>query len=355
MKELVCTTERKESYTILLERGLSKHIYELGHIFSKYKKIVIISDKNVAKHYLSRVRKQLRSFDSEVITIIIAPGENSKNLAQAEEIFYKLQETKVTRVDAIVALGGGVVGDLAGFCAANYLRGIDFIQIPTSLLAQVDSSIGGKVGVDLGYAKNIVGAFYQPKSVIVDPDLLETLEDHYLTDGMGEVIKYACISSTRLFVRLMAYEYHEDLMADMEEIVGKCIQIKRNVVEKDEKEQGLRRVLNFGHTIGHVIESYFEFEEYSHGEAVAIGMYNITKMSVQEGLTKPETLTNMRILLENFGLAYEMPEMDIDRVKEILMNDKKFEDDILNVCIIPEIGKSEIVKIHKKQAIKLFS
>lgn len=354
MKELTCTTENKHQYKIMIGNGLKEHLYEMDEVFGSYRSIVIISDKNVAKLYLSNVRKQLRSLGTEVYTIVIPAGEESKNLAQVEEIYYKLMDIGITRSDAIVALGGGVVGDLAGFCAATYMRGIDFVQIPTSLLAQVDSSVGGKVGVDLGFGKNLVGAFHQPKAVIIDPEFLDTLDDHYLTDGMGEVIKYGCISSAKLFVRLMGFEYQEDLLEDMEEIIAKCVQIKRNVVESDEKEKGLRRVLNFGHTIGHVIESYFEFKEYSHGEAVAIGMYQITKMSVREGITAPETLGNLQLILETYGLPYEMPEMDMNRVKEILYSDKKFENDVLNMCIITKIGKAEIVKIHKDQAIQLF-
>mgnify|MGYP003297453283 FL=1 len=338
----------------MIGNGLKEHLFEMDEIFGGYRSIVIISDKNVAKLYLSNVKKQIKSLGVSVYTIVIPAGEESKSLAQVEDIYYQLMDMGITRSDAIVALGGGVVGDLAGFCAATFMRGIDFVQIPTSLLAQVDSSVGGKVGVDLGFGKNLVGAFHQPKAVIIDPQFLDTLEDHYLTDGMGEVIKYGCISSAKLFVRLMGFEYQEDLLEDMEEIIAKCVQIKRNVVESDEKEKGLRRVLNFGHTIGHVIESYFEFKEYSHGEAVAIGMYQITKMSVREGITTPETLGNLQLILETYGLPYEMPEMDMNRVKEILYSDKKFENDVLNMCIITKIGKAEIVKIHKDQAIQLF-
>lgn len=354
MKELTCTTENKRQYKIMIGNGLKEHLFEMDEIFGGYRSIVIISDKNVAKLYLSNVKKQIKSLGVSVYTIVIPAGEESKSLAQVEDIYYQLMDMGITRSDAIVALGGGVVGDLAGFCAATFMRGIDFVQIPTSLLAQVDSSVGGKVGVDLGFGKNLVGAFHQPKAVIIDPQFLDTLEDHYLTDGMGEVIKYGCISSAKLFVRLMGFEYQEDLLEDMEEIIAKCVQIKRNVVESDEKEKGLRRVLNFGHTIGHVIESYFEFKEYSHGEAVAIGMYQITKMSVREGITTPETLGNLQLILETYGLPYEMPEMDMNRVKEILYSDKKFENDVLNMCIITKIGKAEIVKIHKDQAIQLF-
>ncbi len=354
MKELVCTTENAHSYRIVIEKGLKDRLHEVGDVFTAYKKLVIISDKNVAKLYLSGIKKQLKRMGCEVASIVVPAGEDSKCLSQVESIYYQFMDLGMTRSDAVIALGGGVVGDLAGFCAATYLRGIDFIQMPTSLLAQVDSSVGGKVGVDLGFGKNLVGAFHQPRIVIIDPGFLETLDDHYIADGMGEVIKYGCISSAKLFVRLMGYEYQEDLLDDMEEIIAKCVLIKKNVVESDEKEGGIRRVLNFGHTIGHVVESYFEFKEYSHGEAVAIGMYQITKMSVREGLTTPETLDNLRMILETYGLPYEMPEMEMKRVQSILFSDKKFENDVLNLCVIPKIGKAEIVKIQKDKAIQLF-
>ncbi len=354
MKEIICKTESKSKYSIIIQNGLLDKLSTLTNFFSKYKNVVIITDKNVAKYYLTKVKRQLRKIGLDVYAIIISSGESSKSLAEAEEIYYKLQDIGITRTDLIVALGGGVVGDLAGFVAATYLRGIDFVQIPTSLLAMVDSSVGGKVGVDLGYAKNVIGSFYQPKMVLTDPTCLSTLEDKFLVDGMAEVIKYGCISSSKLFLRLMSFQYQEDLLEDMEEIIAKCVTIKRNVVESDEKEAGIRRILNFGHTIGHVIESYFKFRRYTHGEAVAIGMYQITKMSTREGITNPKALENLRYILETYGLPWELPEMEMKRVVEILSKDKKFEGDTLNVCIIPKIGKSEIVKIQKEQAIQLF-
>ncbi len=354
MKEIVCTIENNHQYNIIIQNGLLDQIGKLANLFDKYKNVVIITDKNVAKYYLTKVKKQLRKLGLDVYAIIITPGEISKSLAETEEIYYKLQDIGVTRTDLIIALGGGVVGDLAGFVAATYLRGIDFIQMPTSLLAMVDSSVGGKVGVDLGFSKNIIGSFYQPKLVLTDPKCLETLPDKYLTDGMGEVIKYGCISSSKLFLRLMSFQYQEDLLEDMEEIIAKCVTIKRNVVEADEKESGIRRILNFGHTIGHVVESYFKFKRFTHGEAVAIGMYQITKMSTQEGITTSKALENLRYILETYGLPWELPEMDKNKVIEILSKDKKFEGDTLNVCVIPKIGQAEIVKIQKDQAIQLF-
>ncbi len=354
MKTINCTTKDTNEYQILIGDGILEELGQMDNFFGNYNKIVIITDKNVAKYYLTKVKKQLRKLGIDVFAIIVTPGEGSKSLAEAEEIYYKLNEIGVTRSDLIIALGGGVVGDLAGFIAATYLRGIDFVQMPTSLLAMVDSSVGGKVGIDLGYTKNIVGSFYQPKLVITDPKCLNTLNDKYLTDGMAEVIKYGCISSSKLFLRLMSFQYQEDLIDDMEEIIAKCVTIKRNVVEADEKESGIRRILNFGHTIGHVIESYFKFKRYTHGEAVAIGMYQITKMSCREGITTEKALENLQYILETYGLPWELPEMDQSEVMKILSSDKKFEGDQLNVCVIPKIGKAEIVKIKKDQAIELF-
>ena len=354
MKEIVCKTENKHKYRILIQKGLREDLGKMPEIFDDHAKIVIITDKNVGKYYLASVKKQLRHYGGEVYAIVIKAGEASKCLSEVEEIYFRLQELNFTRKDLIVALGGGVVGDLAGFVAATYLRGVEFVQIPTSLLAQVDSSVGGKTGVDLGYQKNLVGAFYQPKAVLIDPGFLETLPDAWLTDGMAEVIKYGCISSSKLFLRLMSFHYQEDLMDDMEEIVAKCVTIKRNIVESDEHEQGIRRILNFGHTIGHVVESYFEFDRYSHGQAVAIGMYQITNMSVREGITPPEALSNLQLILETYGLPWQLPQMETKKVLEILANDKKSGGDTLNICIMPKIGRAEIVKIQKDQALELF-
>ncbi|MDV2934331.1 3-dehydroquinate synthase, partial [Enterococcus faecalis] len=171
--------------------------------------------------------------------------------------------------DLIIALGGGVVGDLAGFVASTFLRGISFIQIPTSLLAQVDSSVGGKVAVDLERGKNLVGSFYHPELVLIDPNMLGTLPEKYFNDGLGEVIKYGCIKSKELFEKLEGFENKEDLKENIGEIIYECCNIKREVVEYDEKDLGERMILNFGHTLGHAIEQIYNYETYSHGEAVA--------------------------------------------------------------------------------------
>lgn len=354
MKELICKTSSVHGYPILIENGIKERISKMKALFAPYHKVVIITDKNVAKEYLVEIERQVRLAGPKVYPIVIQPGEGSKSLLEATSIYEELVSCNITRSDAILTLGGGVVGDLGGFCAATYLRGIDLIQVPTSLLAQVDSSIGGKVGVDLEYGKNLVGAFHQPKAVIIDPIFLETLSDHFIMDGMAEVIKYGCISSANLFVKLMSYTYHEDLMDDMEEIISKCCKIKRDVVEEDEHEKGLRRILNFGHTVGHVVETFHKFKKYSHGQGVAIGMAQITKKTVEEGITKPETYQNIIEILEAYGLPTKLPKMPLDKVQEILFTDKKFENNDLYICAIEKIGKAEIVKMQKNYAIELF-
>jgi len=355
MQTLSCTTGQPDHrYFIYIEKGITDLLYEREDVFGGYDHFVLITDKKVGKLHGGKVRRQLQSFNCPVTEITVEQGENSKRLENVQMIVDKMVHAGANRRSVIVALGGGVVGDLAGFCASIYMRGIDVIHLPTTLLAQVDSAIGGKTGVDLKSGKNLVGTFHQPKAVIVDPLLLETLPDDILADGMAEVIKYGCISSSKLFVRLLGYEYQEDLLEDMEDIIAKCIQIKINVVEKDEKEGGIRRILNFGHTIGHVIETYFNYEKYTHGEAVAIGMYQITKMSVREGITEQSSLENLKLVLDTYGLPTEMPEMSMDGIKEVLFRDKKMESDLLHLCVMPKIGKAEIVQMKRERAMALF-
>ena len=354
MKELICSTKNSHQYPIMIEKGLKNRISEMRSLFGPYQKVVIITDKNVAKEYLSQIERQIRQAGPKVYNIIVPAGEQSKSPGQVLSIYDELIKCNISRKDAIVTLGGGVVGDLGGYCAATYLRGIDFIQIPTSLLAQVDSSVGGKVGIDLDQGKNLVGAFHQPEAVIIDPLFLETLDDGYLIDGMGEVIKYGCIKSTNLFIKLLGYEFHEDLMEDMEDIITKWCQIKRDVVEADEYEQDLRRILNFGHTVGHVVETFFKYKKVSHGQAVAIGMVQITKKTEADGITQAGTTQSIIELLENFGLPTKLPKMPLKRVQEILFTDKKFEKDALHICALEKIGKPMIVKIKKEKAIELF-
>ena len=273
----------ENSYPIYIENGIlanaGTYIKDVFH----GKKIMIISDDNVFPLYGQTVLDSLS--DYECHSLVLPHGEPTKSFQSLPKIYSALLDAKLSRSDLVIALGGGVIGDLAGFAASSYLRGIKFVQIPTSLLAQVDSSVGGKVAVDLPQGKNLVGAFYHPKAVIIDPDVLNTLPDHFISDGMGEVIKYGCIKDKELFELLCRHTSFDDLKPKLTQIIARCVDIKRIVVEADQFDLGERILLNFGHTLAHTIEQHFNYERESHGEAVGIGMYQITKIAEEKGLT----------------------------------------------------------------------
>lgn len=241
---------------------------------------MIISDDNVFPLYGEQLKASLH--DYEVHELILPHGEPTKAFGTLPTLYNALLKQKFSRSDLIIALGGGVIGDLAGFAAASYLRGIRLVQIPTSLLAQVDSSVGGKVAVDLPQGKNLVGAFYHPKLVLIDPQVLHTLPSHFIMDGMGEVIKYGCIKDAALFETLKTRGSFDNLQDILADIIYRCVDIKRQVVEQDQFDTGERMLLNFGHTLAHTIEQHFHYERESHGEAVGIGMYQITKIAEEK-------------------------------------------------------------------------
>lgn len=331
----------KDSYDIIIEKGALDHAGEYIHDVYHGKKAVIISDDHVFPLYGKRLEDQLK--DYEVYDIVIPHGEPSKRFSILPSIYSQLLSFNVTRTDLIIALGGGVIGDLAGFVAASFLRGIKFIQIPTSLLAQVDSSVGGKVAVDLPEGKNLVGAFKHPLFVLIDSLTLKTLSPHFVTDGMGEVIKYGCIRDRALFDQLNSYKNFDDLYQDIDEIIYKCVDIKRDVVEKDLFDFGDRLCLNFGHTIGHAIEQHYHFEKYSHGEAVAIGMVDITRLSEAHGQTKKGTADAIVEALNHYGLPTHAS-LDPHVLLEAISHDKKNFDSQLSFVILDEIGKYKIYK-----------
>lgn len=336
-----------KSYKIYIENGLINKIAAL--IPSQYKtgKIMIVTDSNVAKYYLCTLREQLK--DCNVMDIVIPAGESSKCLSRATEIYQLLSEKGFSRTDLIIALGGGVIGDLAGFVASTYMRGVDFIQIPTSLLAQVDSSIGGKVAVDIPTGKNLVGAFYQPTAVYIDPEVLATLPERYYYDGLAEVIKYACIKDKDFFVLLSKLISRFDIQKSVEDIITKCLLIKKYYVEQDERDTGIRMFLNFGHTIGHALEKHYKFTQYTHGEAVAIGMHTITVATEKMGLTEKGTAASLQNVLKQYKLPYEMPKNDAEFVDDIINAigvDKKNLNKKLNLVLLESIGESFIKKIE---------
>ncbi len=336
---------KETKYNIYIENNI---ICKIGEEIKKVcngNKVAIITDHNVKALYGEDLKQQIEDREFSVRLISIDPGEKSKNLKNLEKLYEKLCHFNLTRNDIIITLGGGVVGDIGGFLAATYLRGVPYIQIPTSILSQVDSSVGGKVGVDLAYGKNLVGTFYQPKAVFIDPMVLSTLSEKFLCDGLGEVVKYGFIKDRTIIDDLMNCKDYNELLQHMEEIIYKCCDIKKTFVEEDEKDLGVRMVLNFGHTIGHGIEKYFNYDKYSHGEAVAIGMARITEKIESKGIAKKGTFSTMKKVLERYNLPYTMPDMDKKELIRILSMDKKNYSGYINLILIEDIGKAFIKKV----------
>ena len=317
----------ENSYPIFIENGIIKKTGEHVSQIFKGQKIMIISIDSLT--------------DYECHSLVLPHGEPTKSFQSLPKIYEALLDAKLTRSDLVIALGGGVIGDLAGFAAASYLRGVKFVQIPTSLLAQVDSSVGGKVAVDLPQGKNLVGAFFQPRLVLIDPEVLNTLPEHFIKDGMGEVIKYGCIKDASLFDRLCSHSSFEDLKSELPEIIARCVDIKRIVVEADQFDTGERMLLNFGHTLAHTIEQYYNYERESHGEAVGIGMYQITRLAEEKGLTAPGSADKIRNALEIYGLpsACGLPLADLTKAITL---DKKNLNGHLNIVLLQEIGDSYV-------------
>ena len=329
------------SYPIHIENGILAKTGELvSEVFSG-KKIMIVSDDNVFPLYGEIITKALSDSEFECHSFVLPHGEPTKSFQSLPKIYEALLNAKLTRSDLLIALGGGVIGDLAGFAASSYLRGIKFVQIPTSLLAQVDSSVGGKVAVDLPQGKNLVGAFYHPKAVIIDPDMLNTLPDHFISDGMGEVIKYGCIKDKELFDFLCKHTSFEDLKPELTQIIARCVDIKRVVVEADQFDLGERILLNFGHTLAHTIEQHFNYERESHGEAVGIGMYQITKIAEEKGLTASGCAEQIKKALEIYKLPANS-NLSVDVLTDAISLDKKNLNNHLNVVLLHDIGDSYV-------------
>lgn len=327
-------------YDIFIERGIIDRCGEYVKQLSEAKRVTVITDTNVAPHYKQRVMDSLENQGFKTKAHIFQAGEESKNLNTIADMYNTLADFGMSRKDIIVALGGGVTGDMAGFAAASYLRGIDFIQIPTSLLAQVDSSVGGKTGVDIPQGKNLVGAFHQPKAVLIDPDTLKTLPDLYLRDGMAEVIKYGCIKDAAFFEKLEK----ENAFDCIEDIIETCVSIKRDVVSRDEREAGERMLLNFGHTLGHSIEKLYNFKGISHGMAVAIGMVLISRAGEKQKITKSGTTDKIIRLCEKYGLPTS-DKSTFEDMADAAKSDKKTAGGSISLVLLSEIGSSFTQKV----------
>lgn len=302
-------------------------------------KLVIISNPDIAELYLDPVQDSLEASNFHVESLLIPEGEANKTLDTVTNLLNQLASMRLDRNSILIALGGGVVGDITGFVAATYLRGINFIQIPTTLLAQVDSSVGGKTGVNLPAGKNLVGCFYQPKLVLIDTTTLETLPERELQTGMAEIIKYGVIRSKELFKKLESIQGLPSA-----DIIAQCCQIKADVVSADEKESYLRMILNFGHTVGHAIEAVTNYQQYTHGEAVALGMISAGKIALALGLFSVAEQQRLIALIEKTGLPTAFPDISIDLLIEAMYRDKKVSERALTFVLPRAIGEVEIVK-----------
>lgn len=336
----------QKQYSIMIQKDLLANMGE--HLSQNYqhKKIALVTDTNVDTLYGQILMESLLSRGFQVKKIVVPPGEKSKSIAMLEYLYGKFLDFKLSRSDLILAFGGGVVGDLVGFAASTFLRGVPYIQIPTTLLAQIDSSIGGKVAVNLPTGKNLVGTFYHPEAVFIDPLLLNTLPLRVLRDGIAEVIKYSAISDTQLFANLTSYHDEQEFLQNIELTIATCCKIKQQVVEEDEKDTGLRMTLNFGHTIGHAVENFFNYETYTHGEAVAIGMAHITERSEALGLTEPGTTKKIVKLIEKYGLPTTATEYDQQALLNSITLDKKNSNSGLHIILLTTMGKAFIKKIQ---------
>lgn len=333
------TVKTSATYEVLIGSGLLQKAGEAVKKVISPCKAAIVTDSTVVHLYEETVRKSLTEAGFSVCTFVFPAGEASKNIHTLSHLLEFLAKEEMTRTDLIVALGGGVTGDLAGFGAAVYLRGISFVQIPTTFLAAIDSSVGGKTAVDLEAGKNLAGAFYQPKLVLCDTDVLQTLPEVVFADGIAEALKYGVLGDDALFEKIARGDFRQEL----EEIIETCVSMKRDVVEEDEFDTGKRQLLNLGHTFGHAIEQKSHFQM-THGHAVAIGMHLIAKAAEAKGIAEKGTAAAIAKALEQNQLPKET-EFSPAEVAEGTLRDKKRRGGTISFVFPKKIGACEIVKI----------
>lgn len=342
-KRLEVSAEGKKVYDIVIENSFSNLAKELSALDIQERKLCIVTERRVASYYLEEVKSILEGRCAKVEVYIFQEGEASKNLSTVDNLYHFLITHEFDRKDMLLALGGGVSGDLTGFAAATYLRGIDFVQIPTSLLAQVDSSIGGKTGVDYHAYKNMVGAFYMPKLVYINVNTIKTLSERQYHSGLGEVIKHGLIRDRAYFEWIKANkeaiaERKDEALAHMVE--GSCL-IKRAVVEEDPKEHGVRALLNFGHTLGHSIEKLMNFS-LTHGECVAIGSLLAADISSKRGYISEQENKEIKNIYAYFDFPALPKELKAKEVVKETKHDKKMEHGKIKFILLDQIGKAAI-------------
>lgn len=334
---MIIRVKTEKSYTVEIGSAVARSLpLRLRERLPKARKVAVVTDETVDGLYGGAVCSALASAGFAVERIVVVPGETSKNAETYFAVLRRFAAARLSRTDAVVALGGGTVGDLAGFAAATYLRGIAFVQMPTTLLAMVDSSVGGKTGIDLPEGKNLVGAFHQPAAVLCDTDFLKTLPADIRRDGFAEVIKYAVLFSRDLFDEL-------NRPFDIDEIIARCVTLKRDCVERDEFDNGERRLLNLGHTFGHAIEKLSDYS-LSHGRAVALGMRLITRTATAKGFCTRETESEINALLDAFGFTDKcaFPAEDLFAA---MTSDKKTSGAAITLVVPVKIGSCRLVEV----------
>ena len=340
------------AYDILIERRLLSRAGELCRAaLPRAGRLFVVTDSTVGPLYLNRSIPSLENAGFETAICEIPAGEASKCVEQLSRLWECMMDFGLTRTDAVVALGGGVVGDLAGFAAATVLRGVDFVQIPTTLLSQVDSSVGGKVAIDLQHGKNLAGAFWQPRLVLMDPAVLGTLDDKAFADGMAEVIKYGCIRDAAFLSWLEQRPSRQEIMAEIEHVLYTCCDIKRAVVVEDERDTGARMVLNFGHTLGHAYELAGHYRIWTHGQAVAAGMVKAAELGVTLGVTPAGLPERIGVLLGCFGLPVAIPCAHEDYAAAVGL-DKKGAGDSISVILLEEAGRAVVHPMPKAKLLE---
>jgi 3-dehydroquinate synthase len=352
-KKIPVEIKTLKSWPIIIGVGIIGDLRDFLN-FNEYSSIILVTDVITEKLYGQQVMKALEATGKRVLTFTIPGGEGSKSLKEAERGYKFLMESNVDRKALLCVLGGGVVGDLGGYLAATYLRGIDYIQVPTTLLAQVDSSIGGKVGVNFGEKKNMVGSFYQPKAIISDVALLQSLPADEMQNGIAEVIKYGLAMDGELFYNLAKRGKGEFTALQLRDIVERCAYLKAKVVEEDETEQsGERAILNFGHTIGHAVEAIASLHGPSHhGKAVAIGMVGAAKISERTDMLDRKSVQKIEEVLAQFSLPTRCPEMMPDDLIEAIRFDKKVTQGQARWVLLKGIGQGVVNCIVKESIIR---
>ena len=354
MKTLAVALPGRE-YDIFIERGLLPQAGErVRAVLPRARKLAVVTDSHVEPLYSRRVLDSLTAAGFEARLFPIPAGEESKNASMLAKLWEGFMDFGLTRTDGVTALGGGVVGDLAGFAAATILRGVAFVQIPTTLLSQVDSSVGGKVAVDLEHGKNLAGAFYQPRLVLMDPDALDTLPLPEFMAGMAEVLKYGCIWDRDFFDFLAARPSRAALAADIEHILYTCCDIKRQVVIKDERDTGLRMILNFGHTLGHAYELAGQYIQWTHGQAVAAGMCAAAKLGVALGVTPGDVPGRIEGACAALGLPTSIF-CSMDGYAAAIGLDKKGTGADITLILLDEIGHAVPHKMPRKDLLDLLA